>query len=96
MRAYDRFKYIIERGGVYFQAFNIYEADREKKTARWSGYKSDAKKFDSLMDAQETVKQIGGGVRILRYDMLTTECVDVWEEMRSGAERRWVAMGAED
>lgn len=93
---FDRYKYCIERGSEFFQAFNIYEEDGKKRSVRWCRDRSSAKQFDNLMEARETIKEIGGGCRIMRYDRLTTEMVDVWEEMKSGSVRRWTAMGAED
>ena len=86
----DRYKFIITRDGEYFQAWNIYEEGWKKKTARWSVSKASARKFESMIEAREEIKAIGGGCRILRYDMLTTEIVDVWEELKRPTERRWV------
>lgn len=96
--SFDRYKYIIERTNEseFFQAFNIYEEDGKKRSIRWCRDKSSAAKFDSLIEAREMIGKVGGGCRIMRYDLLTTESVDVWEEMRAGAERRWIRRAAED
>ena len=89
--AKDRYRFIIQReDGEYFQAWNIYEEDRERKSARWTASKASAKKYESMLDAREDIGKLGGGIRLLRYDMLTTRTVDVWDEMRRPPERRWI------
>lgn len=89
----DRFKFIIARDGEYFQAWNIYD-QAEERTARWTGSRASARKYETIQEAREDAGSFGGS-RILRYDMLTTEVVDVWEEMRRRPERRWVRIATE-
>ena len=84
----DRFAYIVENSGLYFVAINIYREEGQKPSYRMSQYKGDGKKFDSIGDAAEVSRLIGGS-RIVRYDKLTMQTVTVRDVMRQGVEREW-------
>ena len=83
-----RYRYMVECSGLYYQG------GRENE-ARLSRNRSDGKKFNSIEEARRTRKKISGS-RIVRFDMLTGDVVDVKDLIQGGVERNWTRKEEED
>lgn len=86
-----RYKYMVERGGVYFRGYD--QLQKNKEVPLFTGNRSDGKKFGSLAEAGEVGRKIGDSC-IVRVDMLNGDVVDVRELMKAGASRDWVEVEA--
>lgn len=81
-----RYKYMVERGGVYFRCYD--QMQKYKEVPLFTGDRSDGKKFDSFAEAGEVGRKIGGSC-IVRVDMLNGDVVDARELMKAGVIREW-------
>ena len=83
----ERYKFIVRNAGLFLQSAN---RTGENTNYRYSVHKCDAKRFDSVMEARELARDVGGAVD--RLDVLTLETVDIMELMKeNSAGRRWTA-----
>lgn len=83
----DRYKYIVRNAGLFLQSAN---RQGENTNYRYSVHKCDAKRFDSVIDAREIARAVGGTVD--RIDVITLETVDIMELIKANGEgKRWTA-----
>lgn len=88
LTAKQKYKYLVKITGNYITADAVMSNGAHH--FKFSQYKSDAKQYDSILEARQLAKEIGGSVD--RYNVLTGETVDIEKLVRENSEgKRWSA-----
>lgn len=88
LTAKQKYKYLVKITGHYITADAV--MSNGSHHFRFSQHRCDAKKYDSITEAQALAKEIGGAVE--RYNILNGEAVDVEALIReNSAGKRWTA-----